>query len=79
MAQIHIVHKVVMQGTDIKFISIAYNACEMAKQRIVIPIKVNSIYAFSVYSEFNRKSIEMGLCVQFFLPSYCLTLPFFID
>ena len=32
----------------------------------VDPIKVTSVYAFSVHSEFNRNSMEIGICVQFF-------------
>ena len=40
----------------------------MVKKRKVVPIKVTSdtLCALSVYSEFNRNSMEIGLCVQFF-------------
>ena len=63
-----IVYKVAMQRTNIKFISTGYNTWEMIKKDKVVSVKVTSVHVmcFLVYSEFNKSTIEIGLCIQFF-------------
>ena len=65
-----------MQCTNMKFTSLAYNTCEMVKNRKVVSIKVTSVYVMSFFSLqqninsvgiFNRNSIEIGVCVQSFV------------
>ena len=79
-----IVYKIAMQCANVKFTSAAYDTCGVVKKRKVVPMKVISVNVtrFLVNSEFNRHSIEIRLCVQFFakpLPEHCHSLPLFMD